>query len=119
MGFKILDNQGKAINNSDLDKEACLLWGIEVDERYYGSPYEGERRTTSWFDVIGWKIHFERLTTWKAVKNSIRNDYLEDRKELGDGLYGVKYMLEAQKPMFDLIYHWRNKGYKPVPHPVN
>jgi hypothetical protein len=77
MSFQINDKEGKAIPISELDKEAALSWGKEVESRSYADPtplftndenLQGEelrkamwdyemRRTGNWFDVIGHSIH--------------------------------------------------------------
>lgn len=128
MGFQIHDSKGEPVGMRTLDQEACDFWNVTIHKKWYATPYPAENEndikqvslamSTNWFDVIGWKIHYEKLTTWKQVIDSLRNLYItECREEIGKGLEGVKYMLNHIQPFVNLIRHWERKGYTPVPIP--
>jgi hypothetical protein len=100
MGFEIRNKEGQALTLNALDQEAATLWGVDVENHTYASPFKKlvgpenynelseeeqkawrkksldnarDRITCNWFDNIGFIIHKLKTSDWEAV----RADYLE------------------------------------------
>lgn len=108
MGFQIKNSAGEALKLVDLDQEAATLWGVEVDPKYYASPFKKlvnpeninalseeernewkrkvldntrDRMNCNWFDNIGFIIHKLKTSDWEEVRADYLEVYLEGLKE--------------------------------------
>ena len=141
MGFQIKAKDGEAIDINALDEEAATLWGVELEDKSYASPFkrlvkpesfaseEEERKwkkenfdnvrnrtTCNWYDTIGYIIHRGKAT-WADVKEEYLIPYLEALKKY-EGRPDYEAYKEAflgghVKSMCDLIDNWESKGYVP------
>lgn len=143
MGFQIKDKDGNAITINHLDEEAATLWGVELKQKIYASPYKDlvkpetfasdeEKKkwsmksldntrnqiTCNWFDNVGFIIH-KGKATWKEVKDDYLEPYLEALKKYEDrpdyDNFKKAFLGGHVQSMCDLIDHWESKGYVPVP----
>jgi hypothetical protein len=125
MGFQISNKEGEALKLNVLDQEAATLWGVELRERSYASPYkpDGTFKTeslitsTNWFDNIGYIIHKLKTSDWEAVRADYLEVYLDGLKKY-EGKPDYEQAKEAflgghVKAMCDLIDLWKSKGYQP------
>jgi hypothetical protein len=137
--FKIQNSLGEAITINELDKEAAEFWHKEVKERQYANPtppfsnidnLEGIELTkakakhisyeqNNWFDTIGWHIANPKCnytSGWDNIKCSILVLHLEEfgTLPLVDQMERLQFANEYVKPYFELIDHWKTKGYKPI-----
>src|SRR5215831_12767588 len=110
MAFQINNPEGKPILLSDLDKEACELWGVTLNITHYAHP-NMPCYTNSWYDSIGWVIDNPEDYTggWEGVKRSLwviqakrLYDYLDKLEEIIPAIEEIK---EFHKPYYDLIDH--------------
>lgn len=117
--FQILDRDSNAIAINTLDREICELLGNEYDNKYYAmlgrredhaSEIDFIRRTSNWFDVLGWQIaqgkNFEEIIATMA----------EDMKEYLGKIdeNGKEITLEVIYPYhLKVLNHWINQGYQP------
>ena len=121
MGFQIHTEEGKPVNIGTLDQEACKLWGVPGQSKYYAYPQYRERLEDeseseyyknvinwmgmNWFDTIGFTIHCDKRITWDGI-----------RLELIDMWSTKEFSAEELCPQhFALIQHWEDKGYQPKP----
>jgi hypothetical protein len=116
MAFQIQTPEGVAIPLNKLDEEAAAFWRVPTRVREYVKPSNGK---DNWFDSIGWYISSPRLyyaTSWDNVKCNIYSILLMDLAlyTMDVQLLKVKEAFEYAKPYFDLIDHWKEKGYIPV-----
>lgn len=132
--FQIHDKDGNAVDINILDKEACDLWGTEIDNKHkgkYASPsdipevkaqyfapeykgrYSGELsywiERQNWFDWIGWKIA-QGNTSWEALKEEVLEPYRKHGEEM------MEYIKTEPRiwGFIELIALWESKGYIPV-----
>ena len=108
MGFQISNKEGEALKLNVLDQEAATLWGVEIDPKYYASPFKKlvgpenynelseeeqkawrnkriensrDRVTCNWFDNIGFIINKLRTSDWEAVRADYLEPYLDRLKK--------------------------------------
>lgn len=126
MGFQILDKEGKALEINQLDREACELWKVDYDEKYYAYPeipfenkdnLEGIELTKAkfkhklnqpinWFDSIGWEIH-----QYGKSLEQIKKDYIGKYRSFEltiDEIMTIKPFCDY----INLLDLWIQKGYK-------
>lgn len=121
MGFQILNSEGKAIPINKLDEEIAMFWGKEVHPKEYATPlhepkflsykesFEFHWRNNNWFDLLGWYIHYDKITTMQSLKDRYIAPF-------------VKIPIDElmQEPTFKKYYNlldlWIEKGY--IPNPV-
>lgn len=132
--FEIHDKDGNAIILNELDRQACDLWGTQIDNSRKGqwaSPYDavkdkylsgeytyGERKMKgevafwasrqNWFDRIGWQIASGK-TTWEELREDILSIYLEHCIPIEEIQQDIRIWGFVQ-----LIELWKSKGYVPV-----
>ena len=117
MGFQIQKQDGTPIPLNELDKEAAAFWQVELKLKEYANPSKLSLGT--WFDVIGYFIHSQDIqytTGWDNVKCNIYTSCLENLAllEFEKQLANLHDTHEQCKLYFDLIDHWKEKGYIPV-----
>ena len=116
--FKINDSNKKAIMIKYLDKEACIFWGVESDPKWYASP-KTDYETINWYDSIGYYIAHPSsgwTSGWDNVKCSLFVIQASGLclKSMEDQIKSLRFINEYLKPYFDLIDHWKEKGYDPI-----
>lgn len=115
--FQIADQNNEPISLNELDRQAALFWGVELQDKVYACPDKG---MINWFDRIGWSIaHQGRFTTgWDNVKLALLQGTIEFAtyrvitKEQND--FSISTAIEWCKPYLDLIDYWAGCGYKPI-----
>lgn len=109
MEFQILDHKGRALTIGELDKEAAEFWKVEYSQEKYASFAFG----ADWFNWIGYSIARQKTKgkqEWCTIIGEISDSIAickNDSKSYFDGL-------QKMKPMFDLVFYWKSKGYIPV-----
>ncbi len=121
--FQILDKDNNPISIGQLDREVCELTGNEVDTKWYCTlgnrkdypegfkgDMEYSRRTSNWYDTIGWMIASEA----KSLQDII--DYYADVMKEFIGQTdddGSIITLEKIYPYhLKVLNTWINKGYQ-------
>ena len=126
-GFQILNAEGVAIPINKIDREVAEFWGNKCLDNEYAKPLSRDKfpegikgsleyyQQTNWFDKIGWLIKDE-WCTWKSLKGDIiacQKDLIAESLFNDDFMELVKLFRELYKPWFDLIDHFKSKGYTP------
>lgn len=121
--FQILDKDNNPVSIGQLDREVCELTGNEVHPKHYCTlgnrkdypeGFKGEmeyhRRTSNWYDTIGWMIAYEA----KSLQDII--DYYADVMKEFIGQTdddGSIITLEKIYPYhLKVLNTWINKGYQ-------
>jgi hypothetical protein len=133
MAFKIYDNQGEKLLNTELNREAAAFFNVPYKEGKWTShiivppmdpnnrkPYIDalkESMDNNWFvklDGADNNISFKEYATWKEVRNYLRTMYMHDiwEETMEWQLEYYQHIAESIKPIDDLIKHWMEKGYQ-------
>lgn len=106
MRFKIIDRDGKAIELTVLDQQACSLFGIPVHGENYASPHGN--KISSWFNVIGLPLAIMKPGPhdWSEIVGAIYGETILQGTLGKDTSFFEPYLM--------LIRHWKSMGYVPV-----
>lgn len=112
MEFQILNSNNVAVVLNQLDKEAAAFWGVEYNEDHwakFGSGLFG----TDWYNWIGYTIARQPekgKQEWGTIIGSVCETMAICKSSTADYFDS----LESIKPILDLIFYWKSKGYIPV-----
>lgn len=119
MSFEIHNPKGIVIPTEELNKEAAEFWGVKYDPDRETHPDLPHHWTNSWIGCIGYGISLgAELKNWDDVKFTL---WILQCRPLCSALYDrpefereLKLVREFLKPYYELIDHWKSKGYIPI-----